>query len=122
MDKAKSRGILIPDFKIEFGKTKEGLIQIDEPPTHDSARFWSEKHYVIGKYQESHALDKEFLRQYLIKIGFTGEGDSPLLPSLVVEEISKRCIGSSNVLRGKRRLDDLQLKSVDQIIFDLDLE
>jgi len=119
MDKAKSKGILIPDFKLEFGKSEDGLIQIDEPPTHDSARFWSEKNYAKGKQQESHALDKEFLRQYLIRIGFSGDGESPLLPPLVVEEISKRCIGSSKVLSGKGKIEDLELRSVNQIILEL---
>jgi phosphoribosylaminoimidazole-succinocarboxamide synthase len=52
----------IPDFKLEFGRLDGGLIQIDEPPTHDSARFWAEKFYEPGKPQEAHCLDKEFLR------------------------------------------------------------
>ncbi|MCD6262986.1 phosphoribosylaminoimidazolesuccinocarboxamide synthase, partial [Candidatus Bathyarchaeota archaeon] len=69
---AKRRGIIIPDFKLEFGRGPEGLIQIDEPPTHDSARFWDERRYEPGRPQEAHCIDKEYLREYLRRVGFTG--------------------------------------------------
>ncbi|MGQ9691675.1 MAG: phosphoribosylaminoimidazolesuccinocarboxamide synthase, partial [Thermoproteota archaeon] len=41
---ARRTGIIIPDFKIEFGFYRDELIQIDEPPTHDSARLWAVKY------------------------------------------------------------------------------
>jgi len=113
---AKSRGVIIPDFKLEFGRVKGELIQIDEPPTPDSARFWSEKYYEVGKRQEGHCLDKEFLRSYLIKVGFMGEGKPPTLPSKVVEQISMRCVGSYMVLSGQAAIEDFSLKTVDQIV------
>lgn len=112
---AKRRGIIIPDFKLEFGRVKEGVIQIDEPPTHDSARFWSEKYYDVGKRQEGHCLDKEFLRSYLIRVGFMGEGNPPILPFNIVNQISRRCVGSYNVLSGQAVIEDFDLKTVDQI-------
>lgn len=114
-----SKGILIPDFKLEYGRRNDSLIQIDEPPTHDSARFWAKKYYKIGEQQEGHALDKEFLREYLRRIGFAGEGKPPLLPPLVVEEISKRCVGAYKVLTGKGKIEDLALKTVDQLMAKL---
>jgi hypothetical protein len=98
---------------------KDELIQIDEPPTHDSARFWAEKFYRIGDQQEGHALDKEFLREYLRRSGFTGEGKAPTLPPLVVEEISKRCMGAYEVLTGKGKIENLSLKDVNQLISEL---
>ena len=116
---AGSRGIIIPDFKLEYGRLKGSLIQIDEPPTHDSSRFWAEKYYKVGEQQEGHALDKEFLREYLRRIGFLGEGDPPILPKLVVEEISKRCVGAFKVLTGIRKIDDLKLRTVDELISEL---
>jgi phosphoribosylaminoimidazole-succinocarboxamide synthase len=116
---AKSKGIIIPDFKLEFGRRDNDLIQIDEPPTHDSARLWSEKHYRIGERQEGHALDKEYLREYLRRIGFTGEGKPPQLPPLVVEEISKRCIAAYTVLTSKSKVKDINFRTIDQLLAEL---
>ena len=116
---ANSKGIIIPDFKLEYGRHKGHLIQIDEPPTHDSARFWAKKYYKVGEQQEGHALDKEFLRKYLRRVGFTGEGKLPKLPTSVVKEVSKRCVGAYKVLTGKSKIEDLNLKTVDQLISEL---
>lgn len=110
------KGIIIPDFKIEFGRLGDELIQIDEPPTHDSARFWSREKYVVGQKQEKHCLDKEFLRDYLMRKGFGGDGDIPELPELVIEQISKRCVGAFEVLSGKQELSNLNLLSVDEVL------
>lgn len=114
-----SKGIILPDFKLEYGRLGVGLIQIDEPPTHDSARFWAKKYYKVGEPQEGHALDKEFLREYLRRKGFTGQGKPPTLPPLVVEEVSKRCVGAYKVLTGKGDIEDLDLKTVDQLVAEL---
>lgn len=110
------KGIIIPDFKIEFGRLGDELIQIDEPPTHDSARFWSREKYVVGQKQEKHCLDKEFLRDYLMRKGFAGDGDVPELPELVIEQISKRCVGAFEVLSGNQELPNLNLLSVDEVL------
>ena len=110
------KGIIIPDFKIEFGRLGDELIQIDEPPTHDSSRFWSREKYVVGQKQEKHCLDKEFLRDYLMRKGFAGDGDVPELPELVIEQISKRCVGAFEVLSGKQELSNLNLLSVDEVL------
>lgn len=117
---AKKRGLLIPDFKVEYGRVDERLIQIDEAPTHDSARLWAEKYYRVGEQQESHALDKEFLRVFLREFhGFTGDGDPPRLPGRVIEEVAKRCVGAYQVLTGDKHIEELQLKSVNQVIEEL---
>lgn len=113
---AKRRGIIIPDFKIEFGTVDGELIQIDEPPTHDSARMWSIEHYKPGEPQEKHCLDKEFLRECLRRMGFSGEGQPPELPQQVVREISKRCMGAYSVISGAATIRDLRLASVDEIL------
>lgn len=116
---ANIKGIIIPDFKLEFGWVGDELIQIDEPPTHDSARFWAKDKYRVGEKQEKHCLDKEFLRDYLLRKGFSGEGDVPSLPDTVVEQISKRCVGASDVLSGRRSIESLGLLSVDEVISKL---
>lgn len=119
-DESRRRGIVLPDFKVEYGRSKGALIQIDEPPTHDSARFWAEKHFKVGEQQETHALDKEFLRVFLREYHrFTGEGAPPRLPKIVIEEVSKRCIGASQVIDGSMKIDDLQLRSLNEVIEEL---
>ncbi len=119
-DEAKKREIVVPDFKVEYGRCHGFLMQIDEPPTHDSARFWSDKHFKVGEQQEAHALDKEFLRAFLREYyGFTGEGIPPRLPKLVIDEVSKRCVGAYEVLSGNRQIEDLHLKSLDQVLKEL---
>ncbi len=116
---ARVKGIIIPDFKLEFGWVGDELIQIDEPPTHDSARFWAKAKYKIGERQEKHCLDKEFLRDYLMRKGFSGEGNIPELTNLVVEQISKRCTGACEVLSDVKSIDSLDLLSVDEVISKL---
>jgi phosphoribosylaminoimidazole-succinocarboxamide synthase len=116
---ASVKGIIIPDFKLEFGRVGDELIQIDEPPTHDSARFWSKEKYRVGEKQEKYCLDKEFLRDFLIRKGFSGEGEIPDLPDLVVDQISKRCMGAYEVISGNREIGSLKLLSVDEVLSQL---
>lgn len=116
---AKRQGLIIPDFKLEFGWVDDHYIQIDEPPTHDSARYWAEKFYEPGGPQESHCLDKEFLRAYLRRTGYMGDGEPPVIPGPIVREVSKRCVASYEVLSGKKSLDDFDLMTVDQVMEEL---
>lgn len=113
---AQMKGIIIPDFKLEFGRVGDELIQIDEPPTHDSARFWAKDKYKIGEKQERHCLDKEFLRDYLMRKGFSGDGEVPDLPDLVINQISARCVGAYEVISGKTKMESLGLLSVDDVM------
>ena len=116
---AKGRGFIIPDFKLEFGRREGALIQIDEPPTHDSARFWAEDSYEPGRGQESTCLDKEFLRECLRRMGYTGDGPPPVIPAPVVREVSKRCVASYAVISGSKTLSNFDLRSVDEVIQEL---
>jgi len=119
-DTAMKRGIIIPDFKVEYGRCRNVLIQIDEPPTHDSARFWAERCFRAGEQQEAHSLDKEFLRVFLREYyGFTGESPPPRLPQVVINEVSKRCVGAYEVMNGNMKIEDLQLKSLHQVLQEL---
>ncbi len=113
------RGFIIPDFKLEFGRRGGSLIQIDEPPTHDSARFWAEEFYEQGRSQEATCLDKEFLRECLRRMGYTGDGPPPVIPAPVVREVSKRCVASFKVLSGMKTLTDFSLLTVDEVMEEL---
>ncbi len=116
---SKKHGLIIPDFKLEFGRLDGELIQIDEPPTHDSARYWADQFYRPGQPQEATCLDKEFLRSYLRNIGYMGDGPPPSIPAPVVREVSKRCVASYRVLSGQAKLKDFNLKTVDQVMEEL---
>jgi phosphoribosylaminoimidazole-succinocarboxamide synthase len=79
---AASRGIIIADTKFEFGLLNNELIWIDEALTPDSSRFWPADQYTPGKAQPS--FDKQFVRDYLERIGWNKQPPGPALPSDVV--------------------------------------
>jgi phosphoribosylaminoimidazole-succinocarboxamide synthase len=79
---ALERGIIIADTKFEFGLIGQDLIWIDEALTPDSSRFWPGDQYVPGKSQPS--FDKQYVRDYLEKIGWNKQPPAPALPPDVV--------------------------------------
>lgn len=79
---AAERGIIIADTKFEFGRIGNELIWIDEALTPDSSRFWPADQYVPGKTQPS--FDKQYVRDYLEKIGWNKQPPAPALPADVV--------------------------------------
>jgi phosphoribosylaminoimidazole-succinocarboxamide synthase len=79
---AAARGIIIADTKFEFGLRGEELIWIDEALTPDSSRFWPADKYSPGQAQPS--FDKQFVRDYLEKIGWNKQPPAPALPPDVV--------------------------------------
>ncbi len=87
-DYALRRGIIIADTKFEFGFVDGKLVLIDELLTPDSSRFWDASSYRPGEHQE--ALDKQFVRDYLLSVGWSGEGDPPKLPPQVVQQTVER--------------------------------
>ncbi|MCD6414901.1 MAG: phosphoribosylaminoimidazolesuccinocarboxamide synthase [Candidatus Diapherotrites archaeon] len=99
---AEKRGIIIADTKFEFGRVDGELILIDELLTPDSSRFWPMDRYELGTAPES--LDKEYLRQYLLKSSWNREPPAPELPEEVVSETSRRYLDIYKRLTG-RELD-----------------
>jgi phosphoribosylaminoimidazole-succinocarboxamide synthase len=79
---AAANGIIIADTKFEFGLRGDELIWIDEALTPDSSRFWPAGQYSPGKAQPS--FDKQFVRDYLEKIGWNKQPPGPALPPDVV--------------------------------------
>jgi phosphoribosylaminoimidazole-succinocarboxamide synthase len=79
---AASRGLILVDTKYEMGIADGQLVVIDEIHTPDSSRYWVadgyEERFARGAEQEM--LDKENIRQWLIKEhGFSGHGQPPPL-------------------------------------------
>ncbi|MBI3662512.1 MAG: phosphoribosylaminoimidazolesuccinocarboxamide synthase [Acidobacteria bacterium] len=101
---AAARGILIADTKFEFGldpsaslpspslgASRAGggeLVWIDEALTPDSSRFWPSDGYEPGRGQPS--FDKQYMRDYLERIGWTKTPPGPELPADVVAGTSAK--------------------------------
>jgi phosphoribosylaminoimidazole-succinocarboxamide synthase len=93
---AASRGILIADTKFEFGLVSSDapgacggeLIWIDEALTPDSSRFWPADGYAPGGAQPS--FDKQYVRDYLERIGWAKTPPGPELPANVVAATSEK--------------------------------
>lgn len=84
---AESRGVLIADTKLEFGRDANGTITLgDEVLTPDSSRFWDARKYQPGRSQE--AYDKQMIRDWLDRQGWDHTPPAPPLPSDVVSAAS----------------------------------
>ncbi len=96
-----SRGIMIADTKLEFGLLNhKELILIDELLTPDSSRFWPANEYAPGKPQKS--FDKQYVRDFLVGIGWNKEPPAPKLPQKVIENTSRKYIEAYEWLTGRR--------------------
>ncbi|MEW6685644.1 MAG: phosphoribosylaminoimidazolesuccinocarboxamide synthase [Candidatus Edwardsbacteria bacterium] len=98
---AKERGIIIADTKMEFGILDNEIILIDELLTPDSSRFWDIEDYEVGKSQPS--FDKQYVRDYLIFIGWNKEPPAPVLPPEVVEKTKEKYREAYRRFTGKTR-------------------
>ena len=85
---AAARGIIIADTKFEFGLIGGDLIWIDEALTPDSSRFWPADQYSPGQAQPS--FDKQFVRDYLERIGWNKQPPAPALPPDVVADTREK--------------------------------
>jgi len=93
-------GILIADTKFEFGIAPSGeLVLIDEVLTPDSSRFWPKNLYSPGRAQLS--FDKQFVRDYLERIGWNKQPPVPSLPDDVVARTREKYMEAYRVLTGR---------------------
>ncbi len=96
---ALSRGLIIADTKFEFGFYDGKIILIDEVLTPDSSRFWFAEQYECGKPQE--ALDKQFVRDYLLTLSWDKTPPGPALPDDVVMKTREKYYESFSILTGR---------------------
>ena len=92
---AETRGLILVDTKYEIGVDADGeLVLADEIHTPDSSRYWYRDVYeqAIAKGQDPPALDKEYVRRWLVEQGYRGEGTPPELPVAVRCEAARRYI------------------------------
>jgi phosphoribosylaminoimidazole-succinocarboxamide synthase len=88
---ARQRGIILADTKFEFGVDDAGrLTLIDEVATPDSSRFWPADTYKPGISPPS--FDKQFVRDYLIALGWNQKAPGPKLPADVIARTSEKYV------------------------------
>jgi phosphoribosylaminoimidazole-succinocarboxamide synthase len=96
---ALKHGIIICDTKFEFGVIDGKISIVDEMLTPDSSRFWPADQYVPGKPQPS--FDKQFVRDYLERIGWNKQPPGPELPADIVKATEEKYIEALRILTGK---------------------
>ena len=95
---AARRGIIVCDTKFEFGLIDGRIALVDEVLTPDSSRFWPADQYNPGKPQPSY--DKQYVRDYLERIGFDKRPPGPPLPDDVVRATSAKYVEALTLLTG----------------------
>ena len=113
---AEDRGLILVDTKYEFGKKDGKIYLIDEIHTPDSSRYFYKDTYeeFFQKGMPQRQLSKEFVRQWLIDKGFSGDKGQEV-PTMTPEycesvtdryiELYEKLIGESFV---KHPTDDLE--------------
>lgn len=106
---ARERGLVLADTKYEFGKLASGqVVAIDEVHTPDSSRFFHEDEFEayanLDTDKKPSQLSKEFVREWLIEQGFTGEPwqESPRMPEDKIREVSQLYIDLYEKSTGRR--------------------
>ena len=74
------------------------MILIDEVLTPDSSRFWPEDDYEPGRAQKS--FDKQFVRDYLVEIGWNKQPPVPQLSDEVVRKTSEKYLEAYHLIIG----------------------
>lgn len=97
---ARKRGIIIADTKFEFGKIGSEIVIVDELLTPDSSRFWPADLYEPGRSQPSY--DKQYIRDYLMKIGWDKSCSPPRLPKNVILETQHKYKEAYEKITGKK--------------------
>ena len=100
---AATRGLILVDTKYEIGCLNGKLVVSDEIHTPDSSRYWFADTYsdCFSKGLDQRKLDKEYVREWMAKQGFTGDGIPPALTDEVRIEAAKRYIQAYETVTGK---------------------
>lgn len=86
---AASRGIIVADTKLEFGRDRDGVLTLgDEVLTSDSSRFWPADQWEPGRPQ--FAFDKQFVREWSATVDWDRTPPGPEIPPEIVEATRQR--------------------------------
>ena len=98
---AAERGIIVADTKLEFGTDEHGVLHVmDEMLTPDSSRFWPADAYEVGISPPSY--DKQFVRDYLVDIGWNKSPPAPKVPENVIAGTAAKYAEALDKLAGIR--------------------
>ncbi len=95
---AATRGLILADTKFEFGFAGGVLTLADEVLTPDSSRYWPADRYSPGGPQPSY--DKQYVRDYLERIGWNKQPPAPGLPEEVALRTSEKYKEAYRLLTG----------------------
>ena len=95
---AATRGLILADTKFEFGFVDGVLTLADEVLTPDSSRYWPADRYAPGGAQPSY--DKQYVRDYLERIGWNKQPPAPALPDEVAMRTSEKYKEAYRLLTG----------------------
>ncbi|MGQ9683304.1 MAG: phosphoribosylaminoimidazolesuccinocarboxamide synthase [Anaerolineae bacterium] len=95
-------GLILVDTKYEFGLWEGRLHLIDEVHTPDSSRFWRADTYAerLAAGAEPDNYDKELVRLWYAKQGYTGEGEPPPWSQDIAVQAAQRYIDVYERLTG----------------------
>ncbi len=96
--RCESQGIYLADTKFEFGFINGKLTLIDEIFTPDSSRFWEISEWKEG--QPAVSFDKQFVRDYVEKLGWDKTDPGPELPDDVVKGTTERYVEAARRICG----------------------
>ena len=99
---AAQQGLILVDTKYEFGLLDDEIVLVDELHTPDSSRYWFADSYdeLFEAGEKQRKLDKEYLRQWLMEQGYTGDGHPPVIPEEVFLEVSRRYQRAYEIITG----------------------
>ena len=100
---AEKQGLILVDTKYELGIDAAGdLVVIDEIHTPDSSRYWYLDGYeeALAEGSDPKALDKEYVRRWLVDHGYRGAGAPPALPDEVRCEAARRYVETYERITG----------------------
>jgi len=101
---AESRGLILVDTKYEMALAADGsIVLVDEVHTPDSSRYWWKHSYerAMSEGRDPEALDKEYIRRWLVEQGWRGEGAPPTVPDEVRCEAARRYIEAYEAVTGR---------------------
>ena len=93
-DIAERSGLILVDTKYEFGLHEGQLTLVDEVHTPDSSRYWFADTWepLFMEEKPQRELDKEYLRQWLLARGWSGDGPPPHIPDDVRVQVAWRYV------------------------------
>jgi phosphoribosylaminoimidazole-succinocarboxamide synthase len=93
---AESKGLLLADSKLEFGRLDGRILWIDEAFTPDSSRYWDARVWAPGRTPVS--FDKQFVRDWLDSTGWDHRPPAPRLPEGVVRTTREKYLEAYRAL------------------------